>query len=165
MKPYPCKRTLGSTDDCVRFMRCIATKTLKRMLTLASHHCCDPCRATRCRTHNVAANFCKFQDVAGMSRYTPMHPKKDPVASVLPPHCHNEYFNCQRCRGSISKRKRIALHGGGAATLSHVALHCAANMFTMHMRITKVQTPRMALNTRVIQRWFAAMWTSSQVPS
>ena len=55
-----------------------------------------------------------------MSRYTPptANPhKKDPVAPILPPPCE--------CRGDISSQKRIALHGGVAATLTSIALHCA----------------------------------------
>ena len=50
----------------------------------------------------------------------------NPVAPVLPPHCHNEHLSCQRCRGSISKRKRIALHGGVAATLGPLQHHLDA---------------------------------------
>ena len=35
------------------------------------------------------------------------------------------HWKCQRCRGKISLGKRIALHGGVAATLTPIALHCA----------------------------------------
>ena len=49
---------------------------------------------------------------------------RDTVAPVLPPPCHSEHFNCQRCRASISKRKWTT-RGGVAATLSRVALHRA----------------------------------------
>ena len=34
------------------------------------------------------------------------------------------HWKCQRCRGKVSFRKRIALHGGVAATLTPIALHC-----------------------------------------
>ena len=85
--------------------------------SLVAHHCCDPCRATQCRAHSVAANFRSFRNVAGVSRYT-LQPSQKKTLSH--PSCHPL---------SVSQRnilaKRIALHGGVAATLTPVALHCA----------------------------------------
>ena len=67
-------------------------------MDLVSHHGCEPCRATQRHAHNVTGS--KF--VAGMSRYTPHAPQKDPVAPVLPPQRHIEYFNCQRSENRVS---------------------------------------------------------------
>ena len=93
--------------------------------------CCDPNRATQCRAHNVAADSRSFRDVIEMPRNTPT---KHRVAPAFPPpwrscvRCVLErgevsHWKCQRCRRNISFRKRIALHGGVAATLTPIALH------------------------------------------
>ena len=52
------------------------------------------------------------------SCFTPQPSQERPCLTLLA-------TPCQRCRGSISKRKRIVLYGGVAATLSRVAFHCA----------------------------------------
>ena len=84
-----------------------------------SYHCCEPCRATWCRTHSVAADFCNFRDVAGVSRYTPHSPSKRPCRTYLATHC-------QRYRGSMSKQTWIALHVS--------QLHCLVSRYTVPQR-------------------------------
>ena len=83
-----------------------------------AHHCCDPCCATQCRTHNVAPNSRNFQDVAGMSSCISHAPQKRPCRTYLA-------TPLSLCRREICLQKRIALHGGVAATLTQIALHCA----------------------------------------
>ena len=88
------------------------------LLTMA-HTCCDPLIARHSVAHRVSQ---QIPAVLEMWRGgVPLHPSnprgKDPVAPILPPPC--------QCRGEISLQKRIALHGGGAATLTPIALHCA----------------------------------------
>ena len=90
--------------------------------SLVAHCCCDPCRATQCRAHSVAANPADLEMSQGC-RATPLQPsQKDPVAPILPPLC--------QCRGEISLQKWIALHGGVAATLTPTALHCATKFWS-----------------------------------
>ena len=52
---------------------------------LSRTHVLRPGRATQCRTHNVAANFRSFRDVAGVSRYIPHTPPKKTLSH---PSCH-----------------------------------------------------------------------------
>ena len=104
---------------------------------LVAHTCSDPNRATQCRAHNVAADSRSFRDVTGMSRYTP---PKDRVAPVFPTPPVAVVFGvfwkdknrrkiagggCHTGSVKISFRQWIALHGGVAATLTPIALHCA----------------------------------------
>ena len=54
---------------CLENTVCYPLEEIARGL-LVSHSCCDPCRATQCRAHVVAANSRNFfRDVAGVSRY------------------------------------------------------------------------------------------------
>ena len=91
-------------------------------LDLVPHRCCDACRAALCRAHNAAADFRSLRDVARVSRCTPQ--KTLSHLSCQSP-ITMRVLHLPRCRGSISKRKRIALHGSVAASLSRVALRCA----------------------------------------
>ena len=83
-----------------------------------AHTCRDPNRATQCRAHSVAANSRSFRDVARVWRYTPPTVTKKTCRTYLATSL------CQ-CRKEIALQKRIALHGGVAATLTPIALHCA----------------------------------------
>ena len=68
----------------------------------------------------VAANSCNFRDVAGVSRYTPPTLTKKTLSHLS---CHP-----RQCCRAISLQRWIALHGGVAATLTPIALHCATKI-------------------------------------
>ena len=92
---------------------------------------------TRIALHSVAhtvshaTNPRNFRDVEGVSRYIPHPPKDRPCRTYLatPP---------SLCRGESSLQKRIALHGGVAATLTPIALHCATKPEKCPSRWTKL---------------------------
>ena len=75
-----------------------------------------PCRATR-----VAADFLDFIAFCRCSTGVALHPLKI-LVSHLPPPCAG------RCRTEIWVGKGVALHGGVAATVAGVALHCATKV-------------------------------------
>ena len=106
-----------------------------------SHHCCDTRHVSRTQCRS---GFPQFWRCCGRVAPHAPHPKKDPAVPILSSPCDSECFNCRRCRAlMISKRKRIALHGGVAATLPRVALHCP----TKHPR---PRTPTNTLNGGVL---------------
>ena len=72
------------------------------------------CRATR-----VAADFLDFTAFCRCSTGVALHPLKILVSHLAPPRCP------RRCRTEIWVWKGVALHGGVAATVAGVALHCA----------------------------------------
>ena len=87
-------------------------------LILVAHTCSDPNRATQCRAHNVATDSRSFRDVARGCRATPLQrSQKRPCRTYLatPLSVLQGHFLA----------KRIALHGGVAATLTPIALRCA----------------------------------------
>ena len=75
-----------------------------------------PCRATR-----VAADFLDFVAFCRCSTGVALHPLKILVSHLAPP-CPG------RCRTEIWVWKGVALHGGVAATVAGVALHCATKL-------------------------------------
>ena len=102
------------------------TKTLRfcflKPPSLVAHDCGYPLSRYTCRATRVAAEFLDLRafcrcstGVAPVSRYTP--PKI--LVSHLPPPCAG------RCRTEMWVWKGVALHGGVAATVAGVPLHCA----------------------------------------
>ena len=85
---------------------------------LVTRHCCDPCRATQGRAHNVAANSHNLEMSRGCRATSPIPPKKGLCRTDLA-------TPLSLCRGRSSLQKRIALHGGVATALTPIALHCA----------------------------------------
>ena len=99
----------------------------------AAHPCGDPNRATQCRAQSVASNSRRIRGVAPKSRYTP----PDQGAFLRIPSRRTFLSHSQQAgegvsrragggyRGTFGFRKRIALQGGVAATVTPVALLCA----------------------------------------
>ena len=84
--------------------------------SLVAHDCGYPCRATR-----VAADFLDFIAFCRCSTGVALHPLKF-WCRTSPPPCAG------RCRTEIWVLKGVALHGGVAATVAGVALHCATKV-------------------------------------
>ena len=89
-------------------------KTRKR---LVAHDCGYPLSRYTCRATRVASDFLLFIAFCRCSTGVALHPLKYGVAP--PPPCAG------RCRTEIWVLKGVALHGGVAATVAGVALHCA----------------------------------------
>ena len=69
--------------------------------------------------HTVSQQIPAISEVSRGCRATsPIPPKKRPCRTYLA-------TSLSLCRGKSSLQKRIALHGGVAATLTPIALHCA----------------------------------------
>ena len=78
----------------------------------------DPCRATRVALHMSQLISWDFIAFCRCSTGVALHPLNI-LVSHLPPPCAG------RCRTEIWVWKGAALHGGVAATVAGVALHCA----------------------------------------
>ena len=85
---------------------------------LVAHDCGYPLSRYTCRATRVAADFLDFIAFCRCSTGVVLHPLKI-LVSHLPPPCVG------RCRTEIRVCKGVALHGGVAATVAGVALHCA----------------------------------------
>ena len=87
---------------------------------LVSPHCCDPCRAARCRAHSVAADFCSFRDVAGAaSRYTTQPSPERPFSCHPLPEVLRVDF----------KAKRGSRYTGASQ------LHCRVSRYTVPLSL------------------------------
>ena len=86
--------------------------------SLVAHDCGYPLSRYTCRATRVAADFLDFIAFCRCSTGVALHPLKI-LVSHLPPPCAG------RCRTEIWVWKGVALHGGVAATVAGVALHCA----------------------------------------
>ena len=68
-------------------------------------------------SHSIAVSRYTAPLSAGVSRCIPIPMQERP--------CRTSLTSLSLCRGESSLQKRIALHGGVAATLTPIALHCA----------------------------------------
>ena len=93
-------------------------------MVLVAHDCGYRLSRYTCRATRVAADFLDFIAFCRCSTGVALHPLKI-LVSHLPPHCAG------RCRTGIWVRKGVALHGGVAATVAGVALHCATKAMVM----------------------------------
>ena len=66
-------------------LSCFTANECLLLLLLVAHRCCDPCRATQCHAHSVAASPAILQMSRGCPT-TPLQPsQKRPFAAILPP--------------------------------------------------------------------------------
>ena len=89
--------------------------------SLVAHDCGYPLSRYTCRATRVAADFLDFIAFCRCSTGVALHPLTI-LVSHLPPPCPG------RCRTEIWVWKGVALHGGFAATVAGVALHCATEV-------------------------------------
>ena len=87
--------------------------------SLVAHDCGYPLSRYTCRATPVATDFLDFIAFCRCSTGVALHPLKILVSHLPPPLCAG------RCRTEIWVWKGVALHGGVAATVAGVALHCA----------------------------------------
>ena len=95
-------------------------------VSLVAHDCGYPLSRYTCRATRVAADFLDFIAFCRCSTGVALHPLKI-LVSHLPPPCPG------RCRTEIWVWKGVALHGGVAATVAGVALHCATKYVSLAM--------------------------------
>ena len=88
--------------------------------SLVAHDCGYPLSRYTCRATRVAADFLDFIAFCRCSTGVALHPLKILVSHLSP--------IPGRCRTEIWVRKGVALHGGVAATVAGVALHCATKV-------------------------------------
>ena len=110
-KDKPPRSTLASTPSSTPNFRSTLPSTLPS-------YCGYPLLRYTCRATRVAADFLDFIAFCRCSTGVALHPLKI-LVSHLPPPC------ARRCRTETWVWKGVALHGGVAATVAGVALHCA----------------------------------------
>ena len=93
------------------------------MPPLVAHDCGYPPSRYTCRATRVAAGFLDFIAFCKCSTGVALHPLKILVSHLPPP----------LCREGVAPKfwlseKVVALHGGVAATVTGVALHCATKV-------------------------------------
>ena len=94
---------------------------------VVAHDCGYPLSRYTCRATRVAADFLDFRAFCRCSSGVAPHPLKTLVSHLSPPPIPG------RCRTEIWVWKGVALHGGVAATVAGVALHCATKLPWFHM--------------------------------
>ena len=107
--------------------------------SLGAHDCGYPLSRYTCRATRVAANFLDFIAFCRCSTGVALHPLKI-LVSHLPPPCAG------RCRTEIWVWKGVALHGGVAATVAGVALHCATKNSRYPHHIAKHLSKKISQN-------------------
>ena len=132
-------------DFCVfgapRFSVNGARKPFKIYVFLVAHDCGYPLSRYTCRAARVAADFLDFIAFCRCSTGVALHPLKI-LVSHLPPPCPG------RCRTEIWVWKGVALHGGVAATVAGVALHCATKYVFWDLWTEHRGTPKKNENQR-----------------
>ena len=120
---------------------------------LVAHPCGDPNRATQCRAWSVASNSRRIRDVAPISRYTPPKSRCRTFLRTALSHCPliRSRQGARRAgggyRATFGFRKRIALQGGIAATVTPVALLCATKYRYWEELCSPYEVPNCNLGT------------------
>ena len=123
--------------------------------TLVAHDCGYPLSRYTCRATRVAADFLDFIAFCRCSSGVAPHPLKILVSHLPPPP--------PMCR-EVSHRnlvvwKGVALHGGVAATVAGVALHCATKFPTCWQWVSQTYAWTLKLRcTPDPETFFSNMW-------